>query len=160
MQNFNWVLFIPQAWEMCSQEVWKFSHHQSLLSWSFLSSWRMTWTKIHVLEGLCLYVMHLYIKGWSPLNLLPLHTIVPENVTSVADLSTVEFIICHALMCCLHEFILVLSLYLGLCFLLQLLTTFYSFRLCFTLVSGRAENAHVQDSTSLLPVFALKYTSV
>ena len=104
--------------------------------------------------------MHLYIKGWSPLNLLPLHTIVPENVTSVADLSTVEFINCHALMCCLHEFILVLSLYLGLCFLLQLLTTFYSFQLCFTLVSEKAENAHVQDSTSLLPVFALKYTSV
>lgn len=46
---------------------------------------------IRVLGGLRLFVMRLSVKGRLAVNLSPLHTFVPKNVISEADLSAVNF---------------------------------------------------------------------
>lgn len=65
---------------------------------------------IRVLGGLRLFVMRLCVKGGYLVNLSPLHTFVPKNEISEADLSAVNVfylsvIFDGLLMCCLGDFI-------------------------------------------------------
>ena len=113
-------------------------------------------------RGLHLFLMHLYVKGWFPVNLLLPHRFVSGNLIW-ADLWVADLFICQLFIWQVPDVLIawlnILSFYFCLCFILQFLTASFIWVMFHPWLSfsEEAQIVHMQESTSLLPVCALKF---